>query len=726
VANGFTVTDRRGSARRADPESSIIIARGSAEVQRALALGAQGSAPSNPEELRHAAQVRTANQRLTSSMGSGGGSSYQFATQRPLDPMFYWRESGMPYDVDDEEVLKQLREWCRFIYRSDPVLASCIDIYSKYPVLGAEFTCKNEKLTEFYTDLMFEELNYEDYLIDIGREYWTVGEAWPLGYFDELLGIWESDELVPPDDISVEKSPFLKDPRFFMTLPESIRKTLVNKKPLWEYEALIKAYPEMQDYVSGSKDKKMPVSGSVLKQIKFTGDTFNPRGLPILLRALRPCIQEEMLNAAQDAIASRFYTPLIHAQIGASATDLGTERPWVPDRADIQNFLGDMDAALAADFRVLATHFAVNLTSVFGRENMPNLDNDFERLTERKLQVFGLSGAMLNGSGQGETYAADALNRDLVSQLLTTYQRRLKRLMHDRMLMVAEAQHHYDYEERGGKRYQINQEVLIVTEDGERIIEEQPKLLVPDIQMASMSMRSEDSRASFVEALRASGVPISMQTRMKSMSQSGLNLKDEIDLSRDEQVRLAVEEQRTRQAKYMALKAENLPIPEDLREDFDPKIVNKDEVDAANAAAAAEQAAQHSADAAGAQMMGPGEQIGAPTRTPQLGVDDPTTPNLAPTDQELGQPAGQPLGGPLGPGGDSVPPGGQLIQLPRNKSRPDESDEQRADMPKAGTKNESTLSFLEAPAHVRQGRRAVLPSVEIEYEPEDTEAEGGR
>jgi hypothetical protein len=69
------------------------------------------------------------------------------------------------------------------------------------------------------------------------------------------------------------------------------------------------------------------------------------------------------------------------------------------------------------------------------------------------VQAFGLSKTMLAGAGSGETYAADALNRDLVTQLLTDTPALHQELLPDRMLVVAEAQEHYDYDVRNGKRY---------------------------------------------------------------------------------------------------------------------------------------------------------------------------------------------------------------------------------------------------------------------------------
>jgi hypothetical protein len=429
--------------------------------------------------------------------------------------------------------------------------------------------CKDEALVDFYSTLFFDQLDYEDFLVDVGREKWTVGEAWPLGSFNETLGVWEDDELLNPDDIDVIRSPFLKEPRFEMRLPKVLRDIIETRQPQWEFEALMRSYPELKNFVGD--EARMPVSNVLLKQIKFKADTFSLRGLPILMRGFRAIMQEEMLNAAQDAIASRLYTPLVLAKLGASATDLGTNNPWIPTEDDLSDFEESLDAALAGDFRVLTHHFALQMESVFGREAMPNFDADFERLVERQLQVFGMSKTMLSGAGQGETFAADAINRDLISQLLTGHQRDLNRLFMDRARVVAEAQEHYDYEERGGKRYVVMEEIYEVDEEtGEGRIVEQPKLLVPELKFKAMTMKDEENERALVEALRASGIPISMKTRMWNLP---IDLDDEVQRVRDEQVQMAVEAEETRKATFLALDAAGLPIPEDLNRDFRAKAM---------------------------------------------------------------------------------------------------------------------------------------------------------
>lgn len=603
----------------------------------------------NADVLAEMRKNRRVAAKIANVMGGGrGGADISFATQRPRDPMFYWRQNNLPYDITKAEELRKIRSYCRLLYLTHPVIASAIDVYSKYPLTGMEFTCKDDALTEFYTTLFFEQLNYEEFLVDLLREYWLVGEAWPLGSFNETLGVWEDDELVNPDDVDVIRSPFLKEPRFQMRLPEIIRKIIEERSPQWEFAQLMHAYPELKNFVG--HEARMPVSNILLKQIKFKADTFHPRGIPILMRGFRAIMQEEMLNAAQDAVADRLYTPLLLLKLGASATDLGTNQPWIPQDEDIADLEEAFDAALAGDFRALFYHFALQVESVFGRENMPNLDADFERLTDRILQVFGLSRSMMSGAQAGTTYASDAINRDLISQLLTTAQRLVKRFVRDRMLVVAEAQEHYDYEERGGKRYPIMEEVYEIDEEtGEGRIVEQPKLLVPDLKIKAMNMADEQDLRQFYEALRSTGVPISDQTRLVNVP---IDLDEEVERVIDEQVKKAVNAQEARKRTFLALRAEGLPIPDDLRTDFEPKA--------------------HEADV-------PAEPGAEPGPLPSVGIDDPaSTVALVPTSADYAA--------------DGNGQRATVHQLPRNRmrNRPEESDDQRARMPKPASALDSS------------------------------------
>jgi hypothetical protein len=619
---------------------------------------------SSPGESGEESEMRK-NRRVTRKVAAGGGGgvgsnpSVSFATVRPRDPLFYWRQNNLPFQFDDPAQMAKMRAYCRLLYISHPIVGSCVDIYSKYPLLGLKMSCKDERLTEFYTDhfLSKDGLDYRKFLIDLGREYWTVGEAWPLGTFNEDLGVWDDEELLNPDDVEVQPSPFLREPRFLIRLPQTMRELIRTRQPAWEYEKLVEAYPELTYYADDNA--LMPVSNILLRQMKFEADTFNKRGVPLLYRAMRSLMQEEMLNAAVDSIADRLYTPLIHAKLGASASDLGTQVPWIPTLDDLADFEEAVDAALAGDFRIIMTHFAVEMESVLGKEDIPDLSPDFERIEGRVLQTFGLSKTMLAGASSGETYAADALNRDLVTQMLTNYQDMVAAHYRERALVVAEAQEHFDYEERGGKRYVKMEEVYEIDEEsGEGRIVEQPKLLIPDLKFRTMSLQDEAAQNEFFEALREAGVPISMKTRLHNVS---IDFDDEIEKSREEAVELAVQEQETRKAIYVALRDKGLPIPDDLKKDFEARALP--------------------------EAQDPNQVPTAPLRIPLLGMDPVTSqPTIAPTMQDLQTTPAD--GGVVEPG--SVP---EPVDADQG-SRPPESDEQRGDMPK-----QSSLSpYAQRPA----------------------------
>lgn len=552
---------------------------------------------------------------------------------------------------------------CRILYLTHPLIPSCIDIFTKYPLQGAAFKCKDEQLVDFHSSLFFDQLDYRKYLPDVGREYWLTGEAWPMGSFNEELGVWDDDELLNPDDVEVEKSPFLKEPRFLIRLPESLRRVLRERAPRWEYQALVRDYPELINYVS--EDALMPVSNMLLKQIRFKADTFHKRGIPILMRGFRTVVQEEMLNAAMDAIADRLYTPLILTKLGASATDLGTDKPWVPTAGDLMDFDEALDAALAADFRTLTHHFAVSMESVFGRENMPDLSADFDRIDERLLMVFGMSKTMISGAASGETYAADGLNKDVVTQLLTDYQGEMQDFVRDRTLIVAEAQEHYDYDERGGQRYVKMEEILVIDEETqESRIEQQPALLVPELTFDTMSLADEEGERNFLEVLADKGVPIPIRRRLMGM---GVDFEEMIEQRRNEQVQLALAEQETRKDIYIALRDQNLPIPEDLVTDFRP--------------------------IARTPGNGPVSSAGD-MAIPSLGQDPMANPALAPTPEDLADDEDEQMAeGPM----QQTGPGDNVILMPNAQQpgdqRPPESDEQRGAMPKPAKRIAKAAEF---------------------------------
>lgn len=575
---------------------------------------------------------------------------------------------------------------CNLVYMTHPVIASCIDTYSLWPLTGMHLSIKNARLEDFYGEMFFDDLNYLDYLPAVLQQVWLRGEAFPLGQFDDDLGVWEDDQMVDPDSVNVIDSPFFKESRFEMQIPEGIRQIVNERAPEWEYQQLVRGYPDIVHHAQNGDH--LPVSNQLMRHLALRLDPFHPRGVSILLRAFRAIRQEEMLNAAMDAVASRLYTPLILVRLGATAADMGTDVAWVPTSDELAEFEATLDMALLGDFRVLTSSFATQIDSVFGREIMPGMNDDFDRLMDRQLMAFGLSKTLLQGADSGETYAADALNRQVVEVLLARAQRWIARFFRSRALMVAKAQEHWDYTENAGVRNVIYQDIKRTDPtSGEVVISREPKPLVPELKFDVINLRDRDMERQFVEAVRASGAMISLQTRLTNVP---IDLDDEYGLFHDEQVRMAVETQAARRDAYLALKAQGLPIPQDLLDDFEP-----------HAATPSDSSPEGFAPSVGSPSASEGLLPNA-ALTPIPGTMAPGPADYLSADETGTLPPDAPPGQPIFP---AMAPNLSIVGDPRV---PPESNEQRSRMPRGARRSRPPRSPRPQPSEDLEGNQGPL------------------
>ena len=491
----------------------------------------------------------------------GGAGDVTAAIPRFYDPMEYWDLSGLPFNMQDEGHRHKLHKWMRLYYATHPIIPTLVDIFTRFPLSGLELYSQDKKLTAFYEDLFLDnhKLNYEDFLVALGREYWLVGEVFPLGSFNETLGIWEREELLNPEDIVIERVPMMGATYLKIKPPEHMIRLVKSHSPPKEYKMLMDSMPELVPYLL--RGEPFPVSDVLLKHISFKLTDFDDHGTPILLRALRTLMHEEKLLASQDAIAERLYSPLILAKLGVQ--DLGgTQGPWIPGPDALESLRDDMDIALSSDFRLIVHHFGLDISNVFGREQMPDLSNDFDRIQLRLMQVFGVNPSLLSGGTGAQPYASSALQAEFMSQMLSTYQRFLKEHYRSRALVVAEAQEHWDYDKRGQTRVPIMEEVIEFDEEGNAFIEQRHKLLIPDMEMASLDLRDEATERQFLMALRTMGVPISDERLMVNV---GFEWEDSLDELSEEAIQKTVAQQMAKLQTYKILLQSGLPIPPDLK-----------------------------------------------------------------------------------------------------------------------------------------------------------------
>lgn len=530
------------------------------------------SDPNGPDSLENTIKDMRANRALASEFSrnrrvssinktAAGGGDYIAAIPRFYDPVEYWELSGIPWNIQNDTHRQKLYQWLRLYYMTHYLVPILIDIFTRFPLVGMELSSKDPKLTQWYEDLFFDRLDYQEFLVRLGREYWTVGQAFPLGSFNETLGIWEREELINPEDVVLKQYPLLGTQQFEIKPPEFLKELAAKKSPMTDYNTLLQDWPELIPYLI--KNENIPVSNVLMKQVAFKINDWDIHGTPLLLRGLRTLMHEEKLLASQDAIAERLYSPLILAKLGVQ--DIGDGVPWMPGPDECEAFRDDIDIALASDFRVLVHHFGVDIQNVFGREQMPNLGDDFDRIERRLMQLFGVNPSLLSAGSNAQPYASSALQAEFLNQILRTYQNFLKRHFMERARVVAEANEHYDYEQRGDTRVPIMEEHIEYDEEGNIMVVERHKLLIPEINMKVLDLRDEATQRQFLAQLKASGVPISDQTFMVGLPYT---FKEELARFEEEAIEKTVAQQEAKVKIYRLLKAQNLPIPPDLLQEI--------------------------------------------------------------------------------------------------------------------------------------------------------------
>lgn len=534
----------KGGVQKRAEDFGIVTAPGAKSVQDEADL------------IRAMGERRSVSQRTASGLG---GDTYA-AIPRFYDPLEYWDLSGLPWNVADEGHRHKLHKWLRLYYATHYLIPILIDIFTRYPLVGMELKSKDSKLQQFYEDLFLDQLDYPEFLVTLGREFWCVGEAFSLGSFDESLGIWESEELLNPEDIVIENFPLLGSKQLKIVPPEYLKKLAQTQTPAKEWRQLEINFPELIPYLR--KNEHIPISGVLLKQVANTLTTWDDHGTPILLRGLRTLIHEEKLLASQDAIAERLYSPLILAQLGLE--DLGDgQGPWIPGPEELDNVRDEMDIALSSDFRLIVHHMGLKMENVFGREQMPRLGDDFDRIEKRIMQIFGVNPSLLSAGSQTQPYASSALQAEFLNQILRTFQGYLKRHYRDRAMIVAEAQGHYAYEKKGQTRVPIYEEVMVEDpETGRKHREKKHKLMVPDMDFATFDLRDEATERQFMQSMRQMGVPIPDDKLMVGIDTP---VTDMVDQYEEEIVEKTIKQQAAKVKTYKALKAQNLPIPADLK-----------------------------------------------------------------------------------------------------------------------------------------------------------------
>ena len=112
-----------------------------------------------------------ARRRGTSRVGSFGGGDVFAGIPRMYTPMDYFESQKIPHNINNDMHRFELYKWLDLFYRTHYLIPILVDIFTRFPLVGLELKSRDKSLKKFYEELFFDSLNYEQFLVDLGREY---------------------------------------------------------------------------------------------------------------------------------------------------------------------------------------------------------------------------------------------------------------------------------------------------------------------------------------------------------------------------------------------------------------------------------------------------------------------------------------------------------------------------------------------------------------------------
>ena len=152
-------------------------------------------------------------------------------------PLFQTTNMLLPRDR------RERNEWCRHFYRTEPIIATALDLHTEFPISDLSNVCSDPYIKRFFDYMAFDKLDLINLLLEIGLEYWKIGDVFPFGQFNESEGIWENFTLLNPDYVNVTASIFAGEQQIEL-IPDDQITNIISGGPSGEFGELYRQFTD--------------------------------------------------------------------------------------------------------------------------------------------------------------------------------------------------------------------------------------------------------------------------------------------------------------------------------------------------------------------------------------------------------------------------------------------------------------------------------------------------
>lgn len=434
--------------------------------------------------------------RVQKKMTRAASASVRMGNPSFYQPLFQTTNMLLPRDRREQN------EWCRHFYRTEPIVATALDLHTEFPISDLSNICSDPYIKKFFDYMAFEKLDLVNLLLDIGLEYWKLGNVFPFGQFNETEGIWENFTLLNPDYVNVKSSIFAEE-KIIELIPDDQITNIISGGPTGELGELYRQFPD--DMIAQVKlGKNITLDDRLVSHITHKASQYESWGTPIMMRCFKTLIYKDKLRQAQDAIANRHIMPLRVAKIGTPG------EPY-PSNDDIESFRDILMEGEDDPNFFLVYHYGLSFEYVGSTGKILPLNQEFDFINTELMTGLCINQAML--SGEGPTYANAQVGYDTLARRYMSYRLRLESWIRNKVYKpISETQGFYR-----PVSGQIASKYLSSKEQRRLAAKKEMELIVPGLVWQQQDLTSNQSVMSFIQTLQGKGL-VSMTTVLPMLS----------------------------------------------------------------------------------------------------------------------------------------------------------------------------------------------------------------
>lgn len=365
--------------------------------------------------------------------GFGGGGSVARINPKPYSPLYDESYLMLPRDR------RELNQWCRHFYATDPIIRNAIDLHTRYPLSKFDIRCPYPKIRSFFED-MAERINLHETILGVGQEYWKIGEVVTEAELDKTKGIWSHIYIHNPDYIDIKSIIFLQEP-IISLIPDDETKRIIKSPNPDDIAMRNQIDDDIIQYVLTGQN--IPLNSFNVSYIVNKASPYDKRGTSILECLFKDLMLRDKYREAQYSIADAHVTPLKVFKIG--------DDKHRPQQAELEAFRNTLEEAQYDPNFSLVFHNALQVEYIGSSGVILDLSSEYERL-ERMIFI-GLFTTQEIAGGAGPTYSGAEIALDVLQQRYLCFRQRIEHWLERKIFRpISQINEFYEYDAETGEK----------------------------------------------------------------------------------------------------------------------------------------------------------------------------------------------------------------------------------------------------------------------------------